>query len=297
MVSIRIPATSANLGPGFDCLGLALTLYNYIHVEESDFFKIRLTGSYSSGLPIDESNLVWQSMCALWHKVGFSIPKVSLVLENNIPPTRGLGSSSAAIVGGIAAANLLAGNPLSKQDLLELANRLEGHPDNVTPALLGGITLAVETQTTIIARTILSRPRFEVLAVVPDFHLKTEKSREVLPSHLSRADAVYNISHTALLVEALIHEEYVFLREGMQDRIHQMQRASLVPGLPETLAAALSSGAYGAALSGSGPTVLALIPSEKATQISQVMLEAFAFHGLKAHSYKLSVDEEGTIIL
>lgn len=293
MVRVRIPATSANLGPGFDCLGLALTLYNFIQIDESPSLQIHLEGTYASGLPRDESNLVWRSMCALWDEVDFPIPKVSLILENHIPPARGLGSSSAAIVGGLVAANEFAGRVLSNQDILQLANRLEGHPDNVTPALLGGITLAVQAETNVIARTLLTNPSFSVLAIVPDFLLKTDKSRSVLPPSVSREDAVYNLSHTALLVEAIIHEEYELLKEGMQDRIHQTQRANLVPGLPETLKAAMAAGAYGSALSGSGPTVLALVPPEKAAAISQAMLDSFSSHGLSAKAYVLSVDSEG----
>lgn len=297
MVRVRIPATSANLGPGFDCLGLALTLYNYIQIEESHSFQINLAGTYATGLPCDESNLIWQSMCTLWDEIDFPIPKVTLHLENHIPPARGLGSSSAAIVGGLVAANAFAGGGLSKQEILRLANRLEGHPDNVTPALLGGITLAVETETGVIGRTLLSNPSFTVLAIVPDFLLATDKSRKVLPSTVSREDAVYNLSRTALLVEAIIHEDYELLKVGMQDRLHQTQRANLVPGLPETLKTALTAGAYGSALSGSGPTVLALVPQEKAVTISQAMLDSLSDHGLRAKAYELSVDSEGTTVL
>jgi homoserine kinase len=297
MVSVRIPATSANLGPGFDCLGLALTLYNFIHVEESDSFQISLSGSYNTGLPLDKSNLVWKSMCTLWEKAGFPIPNVSITLENYIPPARGLGSSSATIVGGLTAANAFAGEVFSKQEILELANQIEGHPDNVTPALYGGITLAVENESNILARTLAQKPRFSALAIVPDFLLQTDKSRKVLPSVVSRKDAVFNISHVALLVESLIHEDYKFLTVGMQDRIHQIQRANLVPGLPETLNAALLAGAYGAALSGSGPTVLALIPPENSAIVSNAMIEAFSTHGLQAKAFELSIDSEGAVLI
>lgn len=297
MVRVRIPATSANLGPGFDCLGLALTLYNYVVLEESHSFQINLAGTFASGLPCDKSNLIWQSMCALWNEIDFPLPKVTLHFENHIPPARGLGSSSAAIIGGLVAANEFAGGVLTKQELLRLANQLEGHPDNVTPALLGGITLAVETKEKVIARTLLAKPDFKVLAIVPDFLLTTDKSRSVLPPTVSREDAVYNLSRTALLVESIIHQDYELLKEGMQDRLHQNQRANLVPGLPETLKTALTTGAYGSALSGSGPTVLALVPAEKAATISQAMLDSLSSHGLSAEAFELSVDSEGATIL
>lgn len=293
MVRVRIPATSANLGPGFDCLGLALSLYNYVQIEESDSFRITLKGAYTTGLATDETNLVWKSMCTLWETIGFAIPTVALELENNVPPTRGMGSSSAAIVGGLVAANEYAGGVLGKQEILQIANQIEGHPDNVAPALLGGITLAVTTETGVIARTLHSHPQFTALAIVPDFHLSTEKSRKVVPTSVSRADAVYNLSRTALLVEALIHEDYEFLKEGMQDRLHQNQRASLVPGLAETLQVALDSGAYGSALSGSGPTILALVAPDKSEVVAQAMVDSLADHGLKAKAYTLTVDTEG----
>ncbi|AGA69101.1 homoserine kinase [Desulfitobacterium dichloroeliminans LMG P-21439] len=297
MVFVRIPATSANLGPGFDCLGMALSLYNFVQINNSDSFQITLTGDYSAGIATDDTNLVWRSMCTLWTEIGFKIPTVSLILENNVPPTRGLGSSSAAIVGGLVAANEYAGDVLSKQEILQLANRIEGHPDNVAPALLGGITLAVSTETSVIARVLQANPLFTALAIVPDFHLSTEKSRKVLPTSISRSDAVFNLSRTALLVEALIHGNYEFLMEGMQDRLHQNQRAALVPGLGETLQVALDFGAYGSALSGSGPTILALVSSDRAEKVSQAMLDNLASHGLTAKAYLLSVDSEGATVI
>lgn len=297
MIHVRVPATSANLGPGFDCLGLALSLYNHVKIEDNPSFQITLEGDYTTGIPTDESNLVWQCMCTLWNEIDFKIPTLSLVLENNIPPARGMGSSSAAIVGGLVAANAYAGDVLSQDDLLNLANRIEGHPDNVTPALLGGVTLAVTTKNSVIARTIHTEPKFRALAIVPDFRLSTEKSRQVLPTSVPMEDAVFNLSRTALLVESLIHGEYTFFKEGMEDRLHQNQRASLVPGLREALQVALESGAYGSALSGSGPTILAIVAQDKMEQVSQAMLDSLTNHGLTAKAYFLEVDSAGAIVL
>lgn len=297
MIHVRVPATSANLGPGFDCLGLALSLYNHVKIEDSPSFQITLEGDYTTGIATDESNLVWQCMCTLWKEIDFKIPTLSLVLENNIPPARGMGSSSAAIVGGLVAANAYAGDVLSQDELLNLANRIEGHPDNVTPALLGGVTLAVTTRNSVIARTIHAEPKFRALAIVPDFRLATEKSRQVLPTSVPMEDAVFNLSRTALLVESLIHGEYTFFKEGMEDRLHQNQRASLVPGLREALQVALESGAYGSALSGSGPTILAIVAQDKMEQVSQAMVDSLANHGLSARAYFLEVDSAGAIVL
>ncbi|HVJ47641.1 homoserine kinase [Desulfitobacterium sp.] len=293
MLCAKIPATSANLGPGFDCLGLALNLFNTITVEESSTWEIRLTGKYNMGLPIDESNLVWQTMLHLWEKVNYPTPKITLTLENEIPPARGLGSSSAAIVGGLVIANSLAGTPFSQLELLQMANELEGHPDNVTPALYGGVTLAVETATGILPRVLRENSHVEVLVVIPEFLLNTSKSRKVLSSQVPRPDAVFNIAHAGLLIEAFIRGDFTLLKEGMRDHLHQEQRAALVPGLSEALSSALDNGAYGAALSGSGPTLLAFLTSEHTHAVANGMIQTFTKHGLSAQAYPLQISPLG----
>lgn len=297
MLCAKIPATSANLGPGFDCLGLALNLFNTISVETSSSWEIRLTGKYNTDLPVDESNLVWQTMRYLWEKVNYPAPQLTLTLENNIPPARGLGSSSAAIVGGLVVANALAGAPFSQLELLQMANELEGHPDNVTPALYGGVTLAVETPTEILPRVLNKNARVNVVVVIPEFLLNTSKSRQVLSPQIPRSDAVFNIAHAGLVIEAFLREDYMLLKEGMRDRLHQNQRAALVPGLPEALSSALNNGAYGAALSGSGPTLLALAHPEQTQRVAEGMVQTFVKHGLKAKPYTLQITPRGAHII
>lgn len=296
MLCAKIPATSANLGPGFDCLGLALNLFNTITVEKSTSWEIRLAGKYTENIPVDESNLVWQTMLHLWEKVNYPTPRITLTMENNIPPARGLGSSSAAIVGGLVVANTLAGNPFSQLDLLQMANELEGHPDNVTPALYGGVTLAVETDAGILPRVLSENSDAKVLVVIPEFLLNTSKSRKVLSSQVPRPDAVFNIAHAGLMIEAFIRKDYALLKEGMRDRLHQNQRAALVPGLPEALSSALNNGAYGAALSGSGPTLLAFLAPEHTQAVAEGMVHTFARHGLKAEAYPLHITPQGAHI-
>ncbi|MDR3543932.1 MAG: homoserine kinase [Desulfosporosinus sp.] len=297
MIRVKIPATSANLGPGFDCLGLALQLYNTITVETDRPFQISLTGSYSDGIPADESNLVWRTMCHFWDLIHYPIPTVALTFENLIPPARGLGSSSAAIVGGLVAANTLAGSPYTKYELLQIANSLEGHPDNVTPALYGGITLSIPTEGGVLPRILAQSPKLRAVVIIPDLLLKTEKARGILPSQVSRRDAVFNIAHAGLLIEAFIRAEYSFLKEGMRDVLHQNQRAVLIPGLLETIEAAVQAGAYGAALSGSGPTLLALTEPEFEQNIALSMLDVFKRHDVHAQSYALAIDSEGAQII
>lgn len=293
MFRVKIPATSANLGPGFDCLGMALQLYNTITVATKRPFRISLAGTYKEGLPADESNLVWRTMCHFWDLIHYPTPTVDLTFENFIPPARGLGSSSAAIVGGLVAANTIAGSPYTKLELLQVANALEGHPDNVTPALYGGVTLSVSTEQGVLPRVLAQTPKLKAVVTIPNTPLNTKKARGILPAQVERKDAVFNISHVSLLTEAFIREEYSLLKEGMRDTLHQNQRAALIPGLIETLEAAIQTGAYGAALSGSGPTLLALIPSSSSEDISLSMIAMLEKHGINAQSMLLEIDSNG----
>jgi len=296
MIQIRVPATSANLGPGFDCLGLALSLYNFITIEKGSF-SIALAGPYSSGIPTDETNLVWQSMLRLWETVDFPIPAVKISLENNIPPARGLGSSSAAIVGGLVAANAFANFPLSQHDLLQLAAGLEGHPDNITPAFLGGVTLAVPTTSLVLPRQLVASPKLKAIAIVPAVVLNTKTSRNVLSPLVSRQDAVFNIAHTALLVEAFLKEDYTHLAEAAQDRMHQEQRSTLIPGLSEVLKRATEAGAYCAFLSGSGPSLLALTAPGTERQIADALIKTLSGLGTSAQALLLDFDRTGVQLL
>lgn len=295
MIRVKIPATSANLGPGFDCLGMALQLHNFITAETERPFQISLTGPYHDGIPADESNLVWQTMCQFWDLIHYPTPSIALTLENNIPPSRGLGSSSAAIVGGLVAANTLAGSPYSTLELLQVANTIEGHPDNVTPALYGGVTLSIPTDSGILPRVLSQSTSLKAVVIIPDTRLNTNKARGILPPDVSRKDAVFNISHVGLLIEAFIREDYSLLKEGMRDVLHQNQRAILIPGLIPSLEAALQAGAYGSALSGSGPTLIALIPDGSQQNVCQSMTNVMAQYGITAQALRLDVDPSGAV--
>jgi homoserine kinase len=295
MIRVKIPATSANLGPGFDCLGMALQLHNIITLDTDKPFQITLTGAYHDGIPADESNLVWQTMCQFWDLIHYPTPSAALTLENNIPPSRGLGSSSAAIVGGLVAANTFAGSPYSTLELLQVANTIEGHPDNVTPALYGGVTLSIPTDHGILPRVLSQATRLKAVVIIPDTRLNTNKARGILPPDVSRKDAVFNISHSGLLIEAFLLEEYSLLKEGMRDALHQNQRAVLIPGLLQTLEAALQAGAFGSALSGSGPTLIALIPDGSQQNVCQSMTTMLAQYGIKSQALGLDIDPCGAV--
>lgn len=261
-VRVRVPATSANIGPGFDSMGIALGLYNYITAEvtEEPGLSIDILDGSKKFLPRDENNLIYKSMKSVFDIVKYRPAGLKLTLENNIMVTRGLGSSSAGIVGGIVAANALAGNKLSTDRMLRLAADIEGHPDNVTPALLGGFTVNVETRNAIrYVKTELSEDDLRFAALVPDFFLQTKKSRGVLPKAVSLSDAVYNTGHSALLTASLISGKYENIRTAVGDKLHQNYRKRLIPHMDKLFRMCYDNGALGVYLSGAGPTIIAII--------------------------------------
>ena len=266
MVKIRVPATSANMRPGFDSMGIALTLYNYITAEETGDGKlvIDIPDDSEKYLARDERNLVYKAMQRLFRYIGYEHKGLKLTLENNVPLTRGLGSSSAGIVGGLAAANKLTGGKVSDDELLRLATELEGHPDNVSPALLGGFTVSVLRKDRLgrIAVDYVKTDMNDDLrfaALIPDFILKTKKSRTVLPNTVSRSDAVYNTGHSALLASSLILGKYDNIRYAVGDKLHQRFRKTLVPHMDDLFSLCYAKGALGVYLSGAGPTVMAMV--------------------------------------
>lgn len=296
MFHVKVPATSANLGPGFDCMGLAVKLYNTFSAEENDSLEFVLKGKYTDNIPTDETNLLWRTACRLWDQIGFSRKPLKITFESYVPPARGLGSSSTAVVGGLMIANAIAGSPLNQFELLKIATEIEGHPDNVSPALYGGITLTVMTEATIIPRVLDKDPSFKAVVIIPNILVETEKAREILPASVSRQDVIFNASRVGLLVDAFINKAYPLLSIATQDRIHQNQRASLVPGMIEALNIASQAGAYGAALSGSGPTLLAFSPAGYEELIANHMKTALSKHSLDSTSLILDVDPCGAVL-
>ena len=263
MIRVKVPATSANMGAGFDCLGVALGLYNYVEAEETDGgLTIEITDSTADFLPTDERNLIYRSMMTLFDEVGYKPKGLRLVLENNVPVTRGLGSSSAGIVGGLLAANELSGALLDKEALLDMAARIEGHPDNVAPAILGGMTVNVTEKRKIRYAKADVPEDLRFAAFVPDFTLSTKKSREILPKTVSVKDAVFNMSRSALLMSSIMTGKYENIRTATQDRLHQRFRKKFIPNIDEVFAAARKAKALGIYLSGAGPTVVAVVHAD-----------------------------------
>ena len=277
-VTVRAPATSANMGPGFDCLGIALDIWNVITVEVgTEGFHI--SGQGEDELPRDRSNMVWQSIARVFQETGRPTPPLTLTCRNDIPTARGLGSSSAALVGGLTAGNELCGRPFSQADLLQIAAEVEGHPDNVAPALFGGMQIAVYEGDSVINASVPVPPSLSAVLYIPTFPMPTEEARGLLGSEVPRSDAVFNIGRAALLVRAMASGDLERLDIATQDRLHQPARQTIFFPMKNIIRAALGAGALGAFLSGAGSTILALA-NEKEFTIGYEMADAAAKSGI-----------------
>lgn len=314
-VRASAPATSANLGPGFDALGLALELREEVALRrlpagasstaqsstnggvgvrsrsDPPDPQIRLHGVHVGRLRPDRNVLAYRAAVAVYGRLGRAVPPLALDLYGHIPRSGGLGGSAAAIVAGMVAANALEGEPLDKQALLELANQMEGHPDNVAPALLGGLVVCVQGSERLIVKRLEPPRELRAVVYLPDHAISTKHARSVLPNQVSRHDAVFNLSRTALLVAAFQTRDWPLLREAMNDQLHQPARANLLPALFPTIKAAVEAGAHGAALSGSGAAILALA-TERLEEVAAAMQEAAHAHGTsgRAAVYRLASD-------
>lgn len=262
MVTIKVPASSANMGPGFDSLGIALGMYNIIKVSETDSGFTVVTGKDRRIIPGNENNLIYRAMNKVFYEAGYTPKGIRISQQSNIPVTRGLGSSSACIIGGMLGANVLAGRPFTYEKILDFAAEMEGHPDNVTPALYGGFCTSVfENGTVYKTSTKITQPiRFAVM--FPDYPMPTRESRKVVPDNFSKEDAVYNISHTALLVSALSSGKLDLLKFAAKDKMHQQYRMNCIDGVDDIFRLSDNLGSYATYLSGSGPTVVSLIDSD-----------------------------------
>lgn len=286
-VTARVPASTANLGPGFDSLGMALPLFTSIHLRRSEAMSVAFRGAELAGLPADADNLVVKMLRELFALRKLPAPPVEVVVESEIPLTRGLGSSAAAIVGALLAGNELLrdmGAAFSRDELFQLATRIEGHPDNVAASLFGGFVVTAWDGERAYCQKLIPPPTLHVTVAVPAFPLPTERARDVLPERYSRRDAVFNLSHAALLVAAMATGSLEMIRHAMHDRLHQPYRTPLIPGMEEILARGHEYGALGCALSGAGPSVLALSDGEK-PELAEFMRQAFLARGIAVDIY------------
>ncbi|MGO1469162.1 MAG: homoserine kinase [Tissierella sp.] len=256
MIKIRVPATSANLGPGFDSLGLALKLYNTFTFEEKSE-GVEIIGALDEEL--DKDNLVYTSMVKTFDFLAYKPKGIKINIETNIPVSRGLGSSASCILGGVMGANEIAGSPLSIDEIFDLSTKIEGHPDNIAPALFGGLISSIMEEENIYYNKIEIAKGLKFVAIVPDFTISTKKAREVLPEKISYKKAVENVSRVSLLISSLVNGRFDLLKYSFKDNLHQPYRGELIKGFDKVLDKIYEFGALGGYLGGAGPTIMALV--------------------------------------
>jgi homoserine kinase len=283
MVRIRVPATSANLGPGFDVMGLAIDRYNEFS------FKPNAGSTRIDSMVHEGYNMVFEHL-------GREPEPVEITIDAEIPIARGLGSSSSCIIGGMMGANEVLGRPLDRKDILRIATYMEGHPDNVTPALLGGVVISAMEEGEVYSIRIPLKNSYDFITIVPDYHLPTEKARAALPDRIPRKDATYNVSRATLLVSALMTGQDEMIRIGFQDRMHQPYRGDLIPGFDRVISMAGELGVLGSYLSGAGSTIMCLSKEGD----DQVFNNVAQFIGREFPSwdvYRHKLENQGAIVL
>lgn len=294
-VKVRVPASSANLGPGFDALGLALGLHNEVIAEDADGVRVTVEGEGAGRLATNERNVVARGVSAAYEAAGRRFRGCGLRCLNRIPLARGLGSSAAAWVAGLVAGNALNGSPLDRNALLTLAARAEGHPDNVAAALFGGLTVSCVGADEVRAVKLPVPPQLRWIVLVPAMTSSTAEARAVLPASVPRADAVFNVQRVALLLAALQAGRVEMLRAALEDRLHEPYRLKLFPWMPDVTAAARKAGALGCVLSGAGPSLLAVANAPEAEAVGRAMEDALRHAGMEGAARALAVDEHGAM--
>ncbi|MBI4852324.1 MAG: homoserine kinase [Acidobacteria bacterium] len=295
MFQIKVPATSANLGAGFDCFGLALKLYLTVRVKtnlDQIHHKIELSGQGVESLPTDENNLILKVANFVAQKENIILPKLYLEVENHLPLARGLGSSAGAITAGIAIVEALE-KEFSSEKFFSYARHFENHLDNIAAARYGAFTIAVSDKEGLAIKQKWPE-KIKALVLIPDFQLDTQKARGVLPTSYSRSDAIFNLQHALLFQASIMQENYSLIGQALEDRWHQNFRAPLVPGLQEALTIKMP-GLLGVALSGSGPAILALA-LENFSAIAEKLKQIFAKQNIKAETKLLEIDQQGRAI-
>lgn len=298
-ITVKVPGTTANLGPGFDCIGVALKLYNEFNFTTLDAGEliIQASGMEAAKVQTDETNLLYQAFVKLYQHIKKTPPGIKIEIKLGVPLARGLGSSATAIVGGLVGANYLAGSPLSELEVMELAIAMEGHPDNVVPALLGGCRLAATSSRGWEICDIPWHRDIVPVIAIPNFELSTAEARRVLPTEISRGDAIFNISHLGLLLRGLATNREEWLKAALQDKLHQPYRQTLIAGYESVNEAAINAGAYGMVISGAGPTLLALVDTTKAKSVEIAMTNAWMTKRINSTVRSLTLDTQGAVIL
>lgn len=296
-IIIKVPATTANLGAGFDCIGAALEFHNeFVFSLSKDNTSFTVEGEGAEKITLDENNLLYQSFLYYYKQQNLTPPKVNITIKINVPLARGLGSSATAIIAGLLAGNYFSPQSLSQTELLEMAIALEGHPDNVVPALLGNCILSVGEKGNWQFVPIKCHENIKFIVGIPDFELSTESARKVLPSHLTYSQAVYNIAHFGLLIKALETGNENWLKEALKDKLHQPYRQNLIKGYEEIYQQVMETGAYGMVISGAGPTLLVLTPNHCQEKVIKAIENQWQNLGVKATVKSLNLNTTGATI-
>ncbi len=297
-VTARIPASTTNLGPGFDVLGLALELYSTVTLEICGTrSEVVVSGVDVDKIPSSPEHIAFQAVETIYQQSGKVQPKgLRLTIANGIPAIRGLGGSGTAILGGLLTANVMCGNPFSRSDLLNFASTLEGHPDNVAASLYGGLVISVQEDKHIHTIQVACDPALQVVLAIPEFTLSTQKARNILPKTVDFSDAIYNISRSSLLVACVATGKLEMLSTAMNDKLHQPYRSTLIPGFDDVVDAAISSGALCTALSGAGPTIAAYC-LDNMQEVGNSMQNAFNQHEIPSEILMLGIDVEGARLI
>lgn len=291
-ISVIVPATSANMGSGFDSIGLALDLWNELTISSGNF-AFEISGEGENELPVDESNLIYIGIKSVYDFIQEPVPSLNFFCNNKIPFSRGMGSSSAAIVSGLLAANYLSESKLSNEKIFELAANIEGHADNVAPAIFGGCSIGIKDEKNgWVIDKVKIKSKLNAVIFIPEIILNTDESRMSLSSKISRTDAVHNIGRVALLVNALNSGKYDLLKFATQDKLHQKQRSKKYKAMPYIIEAALRGGAYCSFLSGSGSSIIALSDKREYT-IGYEMAETARTFGINGKTLVIPISDSG----
>ncbi len=295
MIRVKVPASSANMGAGFDTLGAAVGLYNRLRVEEiPSGLEIRTLNAGGYVLQ-NENNLIYRAMREVFDTVGSEPPGIRIIQNSAIPMTRGLGSSSACIIGGMISANVLTGRQLSYGEILNLAARMEGHPDNVAPALYGGFCVSLIEDGRVFTKSYKLNPKIKFAVMIPDYFVATKKSRGILPERVDMKDAAFNISRASMFQAALVTGDTEKLRYAVQDRLHQPYRQDYVEGMKEIFEKTYDAGSKATYLSGSGPTIVSILDGGYSDFESE-MKKFFSENSHKWNCRILSIDNVGTVV-
>ncbi len=309
-VSVRVPATVANIGPGFDCLGMALPIYNTITIEETVLpgtgIEINVLANEDvtdelslEHIPMDENSIIYKAVELLYNSIGQTPSELKITIHSEIPIAKGLGSSASVIVGGLIAANELLGKPADEAALLSIATEVEGHPDNITPAIIGGLTLSsAEEDGSIVSRNLPWPEEWVLTVCVPEYELATEISRSVLPKEVPLTDAVYNAQRMAMFVQAIYTKDEELMKLALRDKLHQPYRMKLVPGfdkISENLKHEES--VLGVVLSGAGPSILVVSLKTNLDKVKTIIKETWDELSINAQMYTLPIDKTGAVVI